>query len=109
MDDTCYSQNEENWNKAEEAIQKLEEEQKIIYRMLGRIRCYINLLMTRANGGAAPTQDDINTCQATAVTSTPLDITYGSVEPRPQCVDDSRVSDEPLTPAPGAGGNPTWY
>merc|ERR1719230_1692868 len=53
---TCYDTNSDNWNMAESTIKKLEAEQKIIFRMLGRIRCYLKLLFRKAEGGATPTQ-----------------------------------------------------
>lgn len=106
--DDCYNTNSQNWQDAETSIQKLEEEQKIIYRMLGRIRCYLNLLQTKAAGGPAPTQADINNCQASTVTDEPLDIEYGAVEARPQCKEAPGFKDERVENKPGQDGA-AWY
>lgn len=103
---TCYDTNSDNWRMAESTIQKLEEEQKIIYRMLGRIRCYLKLLFRKAEGGSTPVQSDISDCEAATVTDEPLDITYGAVAARPECYLADGVKDEPVDPSPG---DVAWY
>lgn len=103
--DDCYNTQTGNWGLANGSIQKLEEEQKTIFRMLGRIECYLDLLFSKADN-AVPTQDDIKTCENTAVTDAPLDVTYGVQEDRGLCYDDSRVSDESPANKPGSDA---WY
>lgn len=103
--DDCYTTQTGNWGLANGSIQKLEEEQKTIFRMLGRIECYLNLLFSKADN-SVPTQADITTCENTAVTDTPLDVTYGVQEDRGLCYDDPRVNDESPANKPGSDA---WY
>lgn len=105
--DDCYSTQTGNWGLANGSIQKLEDEQKTIFRMLGRIECYLNLLFAKKdNVSAVPTQADITTCEKTAQTDTPLDVTYGVQEEKGLCKDDLRVSDESSANKPGSD---LWY
>lgn len=107
--DDCYALSTGNYDQAKESITKLETEQKTIFRMLGRIRCYLNLLFQKANDGKdyVPTQSDITTCEDTPITNDDkLDVDFKSKAAEQKCKDDSRVKDEPVENAPGSSD---WF
>lgn len=100
----CYDLNTGNYDTATGTITTLETEQKTIWRMLGRIRCYLDLLF-QANGGTPPVQADIENCQNTAITTdTTLTVDYGSKAPRGKCFDAAAVNDEKIDNLPGSTG-----
>jgi hypothetical protein len=103
---SCYTTNKNNWNLAQGTITQLESEQKIVYRMLGRIRCYLRLLFRKSNNEGTPTQADIAACQDATVTDTPLDVTYGQIAAPAKCADADAVKDEPTSPTPDTDA---WY
>lgn len=111
--DTCYGKQTGNWNQAETSIKKLEEEQKIIYRMLGRIRCFLNVLYEKVNNNEVPTQKDIDDCVDATVTDEPLDVAYDSIATTPyDCGSNPHpaVQDETAAFAAGYGpGDAGWY
>lgn len=111
--DTCYGKQTSNWDQASTSIQKLEAEQKIIYRMLGRIRCFLNVLYEKVNNGEVPTQSDIDACVAGTVTDEPLNVAYDMKATTPyDCAGAPHpdVEDETAAFAAGYGpGDATWY
>lgn len=64
----CYAQAVDYYGKAKTSITQLEKEQKAIYRTLERIRCYLDLLIEKADG-SMPTAEAIAKCEE----KTPLD------------------------------------
>lgn len=110
---TCFNTATGNWNLAESSIKKLEEEQKSIYRMLRRIRCYLKLLMGASDGSIPPAQLDLDKCAAVErITDAPLDVSYGSKAEVGKCMGDSAeeyndlVKDELVIDSPG---DESWY
>lgn len=104
--ENCYSTTTGNWDQAQGTIDKLEKEQKIIYRMLGRIRCYLKLLLRSAEGGTTPVQQDIADCQGATVTDEPLNVEYGAKADAGKCYDAAGVVDESVDNRPGSEA---WY
>lgn len=107
--DDCFTLQTANYEQAKESITKLETEQKTIYRMLGRIRCYLKLLFRKADTGKdyVPTQADITTCQDTPIeTDSVLDVDFKSKVEEQLCKQDPRVKDEPVEDAPGSAA---WF
>lgn len=104
--DECYNTQTGNWDQAQKSISQLETEQKTIFRMLGRIRCYLSLLFDKADSVKTPTQADIAACQGSAIDDASLTVDYSSKAPRGQCYDAPAVSDESVTNAPGSDA---WY
>lgn len=107
--ESCYDLQKSNWNAASDSITVLQKEQKTIFRMLGRIRCYLEILFRRSQEGTAyvPKQSDIETCQDTAITKDGhLDVNYGSIAERGLCKGADNVKDEPTDNGPGST---TWY
>lgn len=104
--DACYTTNTENWNAANSTIKVLESEQKTVYRMLGRIRCYLKLLFGAADKSIPPSQADISTCEQTAIDDKALNIDYGSVADKGKCYDAPEVVDESVDNLPGGAA---WY
>lgn len=96
----CYTETTDNYDQAKESITKLEDEQKTIYKMLGRIKCYLKLLFQKANQGKAyvPTQDDITACEGQEIDATALKVDYKSKAAQKLCADDDRVKGEPVGP-----------
>lgn len=111
--DTCYNKQTSNWDQAEGSIKKLEAEQKIIYRMLGRIRCFLNVLYEKVNNGEVPEQSDIDACVAGTVTDEPLNVAYDMKQTTTyDCANSPHpaVEDETAAFAAGYGpGDATWY
>lgn len=105
--DACFASGTDNWDLAETTILKLEKEQKTIFRMLGRIRCYLNLLFGASDKTTPPSQDDINSCQATTVGDTALDVTYGAKAQKGVCYASDAVKDEDVKYS--APGGDEWY
>jgi len=99
---TCHANRIADWDLANETIVDLEREQKVIFRMLGRIRCYLDLLFAKANedgtgsNGEVPTLQSIEECEnVEKIEDSSLDVEYGQkAEPDELCQDHSSISDE---------------
>lgn len=108
--DTCYSQTTLDKAAADTSISKLEKEQKIIFRMVSKVRCFLDLLVKAAEDTSKmPKQSDIDGCTGidyTGDANTELSITYDAAAAKSPCRDDSRVSDEPALDLPGSQD---WY
>jgi hypothetical protein len=107
---SCYTLAVENYNAARNSIQGLETEQKTIFRMLARIRCYLQLLVRKNTDGSAyvPQQSDIDACQNSPITAdqqSHLNVDYGSVDGPGKCLDSDGLDsvDDSVSP-----GSPTW-
>lgn len=126
----CWEGRTGDWDQASASIQTLENEQKTIFRMLGRIRCYLDLLFQKAGDTAGgvyglpvPTTDDIEGCQNVArIDDSTLNVTYGQKEAHSSCEGHPTVNGEktgyawPASTAtaygPHQGGTEdgkTWY
>lgn len=103
---SCWDTAKQNRDLAAQTIDTLETEQKVVYRMIGRIKCYLALLFRKADGGSTPVQADITACEGAKVTDAPLDIDYGSVEPKLDCYNLPGVVEEQVSNAPGDG---KWF
>lgn len=94
------------YNQATSSITTLETEQKTILRMLGRIRCYMELLFRGSKGLSMPVQSDIDACAATGIDDSKLDITYGTPEQEAECLQSTLLNGELVDKVPGDGA---WY
>jgi len=104
----CYNAHTGNWDAASTSILVLEKEQKVIYRVMQRIRCYLNLLFGAENGSTPPSQADIDTCSATSheeKADADLTIDYGQKAPVGTCYGADAVKDESVDNRPGS---PEW-
>lgn len=105
----CYTAQTGNWDAASASITTLEKEQKIVYRMMQRIRCYLDLLFGAEAGVKVPTQSDIDSCVSTshdAKADADLTIDYGQKAPVGKCYDADAVKDESVDNRPGST---EWY
>lgn len=101
----CYTAQTSNWDAASNSITQLEKEQKIIYRVMQRIRCYLDLLFGAEAGVKVPTQSDIDSCVSQnheAKADADLTIDYGQKAPVGKCYDADAVKDESVDHRPGS-------
>jgi hypothetical protein len=111
---TCYERETGHWNQANSSIAKLEAEQKTIFRMLGRIRCYLDLLFRAVDQKVMPIQNDIETCKVSPIDDSKtlkeqdFKVTYGDItDPEYECYHHPSVVDENVTsPVPG---DQAWF
>lgn len=109
---TCYNNAVSSYDQAKTSIEGLEKDQKVIFRMLGRIKCYLTLLFGKSGGTKTPTQADITNCEGTTIVDDILNVDYGSKAAKADCYNAASVKDEAVTDAypgdtPGTSG--TWY
>jgi len=120
LSDTCsvhetdWTAAKANWVAANHTIHSLESEQKIIYRMLGRIECYITWLEGGAERAHMPTAGDIETCKNSVVTDTPLDVdrhtTAATIDSeKGVCESSTWTGDESIADVPENNNHNTWY
>lgn len=101
----CYTAQTSNWDAASTSITQLEKEQKVIYRVMQRIRCYLDLLFGAENGSKPPSQADIEKCQSAnheAKADADLTIDYGQKAPVGTCYGADAVKDESVDNRPGS-------
>lgn len=110
----CYATETGHWNQANSSIAKLEAEQKTIFRMLGRIRCYLKLLFRAVDEKIMPEQKDIDACSEvdriddSTYNGTDFGVDYGKItDPVYECYHHPSVVDENVTsPVPG---DQAWF
>lgn len=90
-----------------DSVKALEKEQKIIWKMIGKVDCYLKVLI-KANKNNMPTQQDITECAAADIATTELDITYDKPADPDECLQNTALEGEHALPTyrPGKG---TWY
>jgi len=109
----CYSQAVTNKNQAAGSIGELELEQRLMFRMIQRVHCYLDLLFKAEGAGGndvpeMPTQSDINTCNGltagtlnstfangyNGTSDTEVKIDYGVTEEKDDCYANSDNADD---------------
>lgn len=74
----CYEQAKSNKDQAQGTISELEKEQKLMFRMIQRVHCYLDLLFKAegvgGNNAQMPGQSDITACNG--ITANTLNTTY---------------------------------
>lgn len=83
--DNCYETAKTNLEGSEASVKALEKEQKAIYRMVGKVECYLGVLMG-ARADAMPTQTQINECSKETINDSSLDITYDPIVKQDACM-----------------------
>jgi hypothetical protein len=103
----CYVLQTNNLEASTKSVKALEIEQKTIWRMVGKVDCYLRVLMG-AGVNSMPTQADIATCSAKVIDDTELDITYTAPQPEDKCMDNAALNGDLASPTnrPGAG---SWF
>jgi len=81
----CYDQQEEFRNRVVANVEILERDGKLIWKMVKKIRCYIESLKDVEYTNKLPLQSDIDRCTSLDPDTTPLDIAYTAPEPRESC------------------------
>lgn len=77
----CHSAAEVDWTSVNTSVHALEASQKIVFKMLRKVMCYITTL-SEASADKMPTQADIKKCQelgsnaGEAIDTSKLDVTY---------------------------------
>lgn len=109
--ETCYTLTAQNKEQADNAIKVLERDQKILWRMVQKVHCFLDELIESAKTDTPPTQDTINTCNGhdyTTDADDSISITYEAAEAKDECENNPAVSSERATPAfrPGQGD---WF
>lgn len=109
---SCYTTGESNHNKLKKSVDALEKEQKAIWRMVGKVECYLKVLLD-ATVTAMPTQDDINTCSSTPIDDSPLSIddALDTIAPKDACMNNGALGNDPndLATASFRPGFESWY
>lgn len=89
--DSCHKVASDNLDLADSSIKKLQEEQKIIFRMVQKAHCYMDLLFDIANKKIDfPTQTDIQKCNDmdyTGKADTDLKINYVDADDKEACTE----------------------
>lgn len=89
--DSCHKLASDNLDLADESIKKLQEEQKIIFRMVQKAHCYMNLLFDIAEKKKDfPDQADIQECNDmnfVAKADTDLNINYVEADAKEACTE----------------------
>lgn len=103
----CYDDETKDYAVTKGSVEKLEEEQKTILRMVKKVDCYFNKLIA-AQEGSMPKQSDIDFCMNSKPTDSELDISYVDPDPEDACLNHPDLSGEHALPTyrPGQG---TWY
>jgi len=87
---TCHSAADADWGSVNTSVHALEASQKIVFKMLRKVMCYITTL-SEATADKMPTQIDIKKCQELGslageqIDTTKLDITYTTPPPQDVC------------------------
>lgn len=90
--ESCYSTATASLKKTEDAIRALMSEQQAIFKMVGKVSCYLGLL-TGAKTNAMPSTIEINKCGSEEIDASSLLITFPPVTPRDPCRQDSSVAE----------------
>lgn len=108
---TCYTAQESYHKKLKESVDTLEKEQKVIWRMVGKVECYLKVLLG-ATATAMPTQSDINTCSSTPIDDSELSIddALDTIAPKDACMKNGALGDDPndLATASFRPGYDSW-
>jgi len=109
--ENCYTLAANNKNQADNAIKVLERDQKILWRMVQKVHCFLDTLIAAAESNTPPTQDTINTCNGKDYTTDADDsisIAYEAAEAKDECENNPAVAAERASPSfrPGQG---EWY
>lgn len=113
----CWGKARDGWNAANTSITALEQEQKTIYRMLQRIRCYLDLLVGKADGvwkETPPTAEDIAKCGEGTLKweDQELDVAKGGIEAAATCYGHALLTDDNYgsssLPTGGPNNGPGW-
>lgn len=81
----CYEMKDAFRTKEVKKVEILERDGKLIWKMVKKIRCYIETLKTVEYSGKLPLQGEIDTCTGLDPETSPLDIAYTAAEPYEAC------------------------
>merc|ERR1719454_645600 len=95
--DSCYSEKIEERKTVVESIQELEKNQKVVYKMVQKVKCYVDKMKTKFTTLA---KSDIQECENRDPSTTTLDIDYPAADKKLPC-DLSLLAN-------GAPGDSTW-
>lgn len=103
----CYTNEVANLGTTTSSVQALEKEQKTIWRMVGKVECYLHALLA-AGPGTMPTQDTINGCVSEQPDDSALTIVYTEAEARDPCMEHPDLNGDLANDnyRPGKGN---WY
>jgi len=105
---SCYTTQTGNLAALTADIKTLEVEQKTIFRAVGKVECYVNVIKAYAETGHTPVKGDIDNCISLVVADDVLDIIYPNPQAKDKCVDHVDLGGDSASPTykPGAGD---WY
>lgn len=102
----CYDAQVENLGVTTTSVKALEVEQKTIFRMVGKVECYLNVLLNADT--KMPDESDITHCSSTPIDDSELDIDTKDPVPMDKCRDHADLKEDygnkDHKPAVG-----TWY
>merc|ERR1719271_656088 len=103
----CDADQTSNLATSRASVEALEKEQKTIWRMVGKVECYLSKLVA-AGVNSMPTQADITSCSSKTIGDDELTITYKDPVPEDKCMDNAALNGDLASPTnrPGQQG---WY
>lgn len=104
---TCYTNELANLGATSSSVKALEKEQKTIWRMVGKVECYLNALL-KAKPGEMPTQATIDGCTSLQPDDAALTIVYKEEEAKDECMEHPELNGDLANEnyRPGKGN---WY
>lgn len=103
----CYKTQKANYEGSEKSVKALEIEQKTIWRMVGKVQCYLDALMN-AKENSMPTQAEITHCSSTPIDDSALTIVYTTVAAEDACMEHPDLGGEHAS-ANNRPGKDGWY
>lgn len=104
---SCYTLQTANLATSRASVEALEKEQKTIWRMVGKVECYLGKLM-KAGVNSMPKQSDIEECASTAIADDALTITYKDPVAEDACMDNAALNND-LASSSYRPGVQAWY
>jgi len=102
----CYTDQTRNLDTTNTSVVALEQEQKTIWRMVGKVECYLTALV--GAGASMPTQATITTCSGTPIDDDALTIVYRKAVAEDACMDNGALHDDLASPTNRPGFQP-WF
>jgi len=90
---SCYELQTRNLDTTNSSVAALEIEQKTIWRMVGKVECYLTALVN-AGATSMPTQATITSCSGTPIADSDLTITYNAVAAEDECMKNNALRED---------------
>jgi len=104
---SCYKLQTENLATSRASVEALEVEQKTIWRMVGKVECYLEKL-ENAGINSMPKQSDITACAGLTPDDSALTITYKDPVPEDNCMENAALRGDLASPK-NRPGEKSWF